>query len=145
MSTIRGLMRKFKALDTDKIAVESIEVTKEIFADLNVEQMNKGLRSDGSEILPSYTDFTIDIKKMKGQPFDRVTLRDTGLFQEGLHTTVIGDRIVTTSTDPKTDKLNKKYSKSKGSIFGLNRISKAEYMRDLRPTFIHKIKEALKR
>ena len=28
-----------------------------------------------------YTDLTIEIKKEKGQPYDRVTLRDTGDFE----------------------------------------------------------------
>lgn len=43
---------------------------------------NKGIRSDGSDIKPDYTPFTISIKQEKGQPTDRVTLKDTGDFYD---------------------------------------------------------------
>ena len=128
MATIAGLLNKVKAFDASKAATTAIIETKENIADLNATQMFEGLRSDGSEILPSYTALTIQLKKEKGQPTDRVTLNDTGDFYRGITVDVTGDKINITSTDEKTAKLNKKYSKSKGNIFGLNKGSKSEYL-----------------
>ena len=42
----------------------------------------KGIRADGTPITPEYTPFTISIKREKGQPTDRVTLKDTGEFYD---------------------------------------------------------------
>lgn len=140
MATIVGLLNRVKAFDASKAAVAVISETKETIADLNVEQMNKGLRSDGSEILPSYTALTIEIKKEKGQPTDRVTLQDTGDFYKGVYVDIEGDKIKTFSTDEKAAKLNKKYSKAKGNIFGLSNPFKREYLNEkARPNFKAKV------
>ena len=42
------------------------------------DQLDKGLDSKGNQIKPSYADSTIARKKKKGQPFNRVTLKDSG-------------------------------------------------------------------
>lgn len=136
MATIFSMLSRVKAFDASKAAISAIIETKETIADLNVEQMNKGLRSDGSEILPSYTALTIEIKKEKGQPTDRVTLQDTGDFYRGVYVDVEGDKITSFSSDEKAAKLNKKYSKAKGNIFGLSNPFKREYLNEkLRPKF----------
>lgn len=63
-----------------------------------------------------YTDLTIEIKKEKGQPYDRVTLRDTGDFEWSFYLQIDDDRFFIYSKDEKTEKLVKKYGKN---IFGL--------------------------
>lgn len=142
MSTIKSLRTRVEQFSSKKAAVQSLEETKESIADLNVQQMMSGIRSDGSEILPTYTDLTIAIKESKGQPTDRVTLRDTGLFQEAVTTTITQDSVVTESTDPKSEKLQKKYGKR---IFGLSEKFKAEYLREnLNPVFIRNCKLELR-
>lgn len=104
--------------------------------------MISGIRADGSEILPTYIDFTIAIKQDKGQPTDRVTLRDTGAFQAAITTEVTQTHVITDSTDEKSAKLQKKYGKK---IFGLSEKFKAEYIRDnLRPAFLKNAKLELK-
>jgi hypothetical protein len=134
------LYNKLSALDIEKAASESVAETKEAIGDLNAMQMNAGLRADGSEITPSYSDFTVMMKKLKGQPWQFVTLRDTGAFQAGINVQVLGTKITIGSTDPKSAKLENKYSKARGSIFGLSEKYKAEYVREnLRPAFAKKI------
>lgn len=59
------------------------DITKSIeeqIVDINVEQQYSGLRSDGESIRPPYAESTKRRKKRKGQPTDRVTLRDTGQY-----------------------------------------------------------------
>ncbi len=85
--------------------------------DANVEQMNAGQYNDGQTIEPPYAELTIAIKRIKGQPFNKVTLEDEGDFH---HSTVIEYRstdMFFTSTDWKTEDLTGKYG---WQIFGLN-------------------------
>ena len=122
----------------------SVKATKEAIADLNAEQMYKGLRSDGSAITPGYSELTKEIKRAKGQPIDRVTLRDTGAFYKGIYAQVTGIKIKIGSNDFKELKLERKYSKANGSIFGLSEKFKAEYIREsLQPAFVREGKRQL--
>ena len=141
--TIAALHTKIQKLNTDQIAVDCLNATKESIADLNAEQMFTGLRADGSEILPDYKNLTIEIKEAKGQPTDRVTLRDTGAFYAGIKTSITQTSVITTSTDPKTEKLKKKYETSKGKIFGLGGEFRQTFIDEvLRPVFKKKMQEA---
>ena len=72
--------------NVNKIVQETFEEYKTLIIDYNAdEQMYKlGQDSKGSIIRPSYSPITISIKKKKGQPTDRVTLRDSGKFHKTL-------------------------------------------------------------
>lgn len=141
--TIETLLSRFKALDTNKVSSEAVSETSPERVTLNIEQINQGFRSDGSEILPSYSDFTIQMKKLKGQETRWVTLKDTGDFYRGITSQVQGLTIQTESSDWKNEKLKKKYETAKGKLFGLGKEFKEEYLdKDLRPVFKEKI-EAL--
>lgn len=140
MATIFNVKRRFESIVIKDIAIDSIDDTKTAIADFNAEQMFTGKRADGSEITPTYSDTTIQIKQDKGQPSDRVTLRNTGSFYAGIRVNVSNEDISIYSTDSKADKLNKKYSTSKGNIFGLNTQYKGEYTRNnLQPVWKEKI------
>lgn len=133
---ILEMRERFVKLDTDKLCIDAVDHTKDTIADLNAEQMFKGLRSDGSEITPDYTDVTIAIKEEKGQITDHVTLRDKGDFQKELYAAIEGDKLVINSRDPKAAALDKKYSKANGSIYGLSGPFRREYLNEkLRPEF----------
>jgi hypothetical protein len=137
---LQTLYSNLLKLDVTKVAAESVDETKEVIADLNVEQMQSGKRSDGSETLPKYTPFTIRMKQLKGQPFDRVTLYDTGDFQNAISVQMQGLKVIIDSSDPKTQNLEDKYNSGKGEIFGLNDEFKKEYItNNLRPVFNLKI------
>lgn len=141
--TVKGFNDKLKRLDILRESQRSISETLPELLDLNVEQMNEGKRSDGSDILPSYTDFTIQMKKEKGQPYDRVTLRDTGKFQSAINGNVTGGKVIVSSSDSKVDALEKKYSTQKGKLFGLAKEKKKVYIKDLRPALAKNIKKQL--
>ena len=92
---------------------------KDIILDANREQMFEGKRSDGSMIDPEYTPITKDIKKQKGQPDDRVTLKDTGDFYDAMFTQKENNEtFIISSDDEKTQKLLEKYD-VKGTLFGV--------------------------
>jgi hypothetical protein len=92
---------------------------------LNQEQMFSGIRSDESEIRPFYSEYTKLIKDQKGQPTDRVTLKDTGDFYDRIFIDVKKDSFEILSSDYKNDQLIRKYGKR---IFGLTRISRSFYI-----------------
>ena len=62
----------------------------------------KGIDGLGKS-LPSYSPVTIQLKKLKGQPFDRTTLRDTGEFHSSIKVKLQRDGIKIESDPIKED------------------------------------------
>jgi hypothetical protein len=120
------LLEAMKGLDVLAIAEAAVAENVELIADLNATQLSQGLRADGSELLPSYADATVAAKRLAGKVSDHVTLLDTGAFYRGLYAAVQGEQVEYGSRDSKADKLQEKYSTSKGSIFGLNEDSRED-------------------
>lgn len=121
--TLHSLQRSLQGFDITEVVRETIVETSEAIEELNMGQMFIGRRADGSEILPTYSDLTIELKEQKGQPSDRVTLRDTGAFWKSLTVDVKSDTFTISATDAKTVSLVKKYGER---IFGLSKESKSE-------------------
>lgn len=72
----------------------------------------EGTRGSDGEFIADYDPYafvTIQIKQVKGQPTDRVTLRDTGDFHASFEVQPEGDGFRITATDPKTDELVERY------------------------------------
>lgn len=95
----------------------AIEAESDNILDRNRQQMFSGMRSDGSEISPPYTPLTKFLKAQKGQPFDRVTLNDTGSFYRLMFLTVRNGAFIIDSRDDKSEELQTKYGET---IFGVN-------------------------
>ena len=104
--------------------------------DLNISQLwEKGQDSTG-RILRSefaiggnvYSTRTIIYKSDKGQPIDRVTLKDDGDFYQGFILKVTNSGITITSTDSKTGKLVKVWGRD---IFGLNKENMNELIEEM--------------
>lgn len=110
MRTINNLLEAVKKIDLLQAIDNSLDAKKKDYVDLQKDQLFHGLRSDGESITPFYTRFTIAIKKEKGQVTDRVTLRDTGAFYDGIYADPRSEGLVVDSSDEKTDMLTKKYS-----------------------------------
>lgn len=88
--------------------------------DLNRDQLDQGIRSDGSQIGPDYKAITVKYKQSKGQPYDRVTLKDQGDFYDGLRVFGSYGRMDIYGTDWKTQSLEYKYNDGPTStILGL--------------------------
>ncbi|RYC70872.1 hypothetical protein [Spirosoma sordidisoli] len=115
---------------------EVVEENEEFIADLNREQLHAGLLDDGRPITPDYTDVTVTLKDAKGQPSDRVTLKDKGDFYGSIYTQVFADSFLIDATDPKTAELMAKYS---DRIVGLTTESTARLVAFFRPQIIHKL------
>lgn len=114
--------------------------TKKDFVEWQQEQLNAGKKKSGGRIKPEYRPATVKIKKMKGQPYDRVTLKDTGFFHSTIFLVVGQNDFGVTSTDRKGPWLVDKYG---DSIFGLGGVFKIGYIEDLQPVFQAKIRNSL--
>lgn len=107
--------------DYYKQLIIELESLAKAIAETNADQMFAGLRADDTDIEPAYKPFTIAIKKEKGQPTDRVTLKDTGEFHRSIFVKFEGDKIIIDSDNDLRDKLVKKYG---ATIFGLTKQNK---------------------
>ena len=104
----------------DMYVEEVIRDNEQIIINLNRQDQlyNKGITSTSKDISSyrPYKSLTIKIKQEKGQPTDRVTLRDRGDFYEGFYVRYFEAGFLINSTDEKTKKLKAKYGED---IFGL--------------------------
>jgi hypothetical protein len=122
---IKKLDTKIKNLKKLNDGIESIVVeilvdNQHIILDMNTEDQLyiKGVDSDNVPIIKErpYTPFTVRIKKQKGQPTNRVTLRDEGDFHSSFKLKKSKTKVQITADDEKTFDLTMKYG---DAIFGL--------------------------
>lgn len=139
MSTALTILKKLESINVLKSAQTSIEETSDDMVFIQRNQLFQGIRPDGGKVFPEYTPLTVYLKAQKGQPFDRVTRRDTGEYYRGIEVKVTGEKFTIESTDWKAEMLNEKY----GEI-GLSKDSRISYVGVLKPVFFGKIKAYLK-
>lgn len=103
----------------DDIVLESAMENETSIADLNTNQLSKGLTNAGELINPEYaSDGYAILKKAEGgqAPLYTPDLHDTGDFYHGFFAKITDKAIVIDSTDSKSDDLKAKYK----GIMGLN-------------------------
>lgn len=122
LSSIYGLANAIGEINRDLYPVytrKSIEDNQSEIIDLNVSQLyDEGMTRLGVKIwdYAPYSPYTQQVKEELGQPYDRVTLRDTGAFHESFTLRIDQDGFDITAMDPKTGMLVEKYGPE---IFGL--------------------------
>lgn len=114
--TFSSLKEISKELST--VAELTVEENEHVIIDMNTENLfegrnakNRTLESIGGPYAPK----TIEFKKLKGQPYDRVTLKDTGDFYEGFFVKPLKRGWQLGSKDAKTNKLKEDWGED---IFG---------------------------
>lgn len=146
---ISGLIDKFKKvgeeLDTGEIAKKIVRDNDNILIDMNAQDQlyAKGVNRLGVRIdeYQPYRPLTIQVKIEKRQPYDRVTLKDTGEFYESFYVETAEDRFYIKASDEKTNWLIKKYG---AEIFGLTNDSLAEFINDyVKDEAYNRVKEIL--
>lgn len=118
---------------------------KELIIELNQDQLyDLGEDSKGNKLWsfsPSmpYSPYTIKIKQAKGQPTDRLTLRDTGAFYKSFTVEVEGNSIVLDADGQKQG--TNLFSQYGIDILGLNDQNMAIFLERLTNDVIFYIKE----
>ena len=138
MSGINDMMKRLEQLNIMQVAADSIEDTRTELLEHQQKQLFAGRNKTEREIKPFYKPSTKAAKSKKGQPTDRVTLKDTGAFYNAMFVDVRDTTFVVDSADRKAPWLVDKYG---DSIFGLGGIFKIAYLNDLRPVFNQKIED----
>lgn len=146
-ASIRNLiyrLRRFKDILDEELKDEIMKHEDIIVQMVTQEQLyEEGIEGRGVEIMSyqPYTARTIKIKQKKGQPYDRVTLKDTGEFYSSLHVEFDDEGFYVTSTDDKAEYLLARYGKT---IFRLTNENFSELLRNyIRPSLKEKLKERL--
>lgn len=112
-------LKKFKN-EVPKLVIQLAAEEEARIIDWNTFQLEQGIENTGQQITPFYTPFTVQIKKEKGQPSDRVTLKDTGDFHQSFFLVVNPTSIAVYARDEKTLKIERKYGKE---IWGLTDVN----------------------
>jgi len=140
MVTVLDMMKLFERLDLPSVAAESVQETQVDFLEQQRRQLFAGKDSEGNSITPFYRPATISRKKKKGQPFDRVTLKDKGDFYNSLYLELKGVGFDIKSSDPKAKWLIRRYG---DVILGLGGGFRMVYVEDLKPTLFMKMRKKL--
>lgn len=121
MPNVDDIINNWRAFDPAVAALEAFDDTHEIWADMNASQMYEGINAKDEPITldgtQGYAFSTVQRKERKGQPTDRVTLRDKGDLYAGLFAELTGNVIFTSTTVDYADDLEERTGKD---IFGLN-------------------------
>lgn len=124
MKAIDNLLKRIKnlndGLQDGKILQVIIEDNEAFILDMNTNDQlfDKGINSLGVDIsdYAPYSPITIDVKKAKGQPYNRVTLKDEGDFESSFFLEIKDTYFEIKAGDWKTENLIKKYGRQ---ILGL--------------------------
>lgn len=116
--------------DMDQLVLVIVKRLEGWVLELNTEDQlfDQGIKSTGREVRPPYTPYTKLLKRIKGQPTDRVTLRDTGDFHRSFYLDYTGQAVEIKAKDPKTQELVAKYGPD---IFGITDANLQFFIDDL--------------
>lgn len=137
MTTAAEMMRRWDSVDIEEIVVESIEDTKADLVEENLSQMYDGLKADQTQITPLYAPRTVKAKQKKGQPYDRVTGKDTGQMYKRAGAIVDNDVVRIGSDVPYANDFEKKYG---SDVWGIGGQYKSNYLETLQPVMVEKVK-----
>jgi len=127
--TFREAYKRWSTIDVDNLFADAVIDDAAQVVDANTAQLWEGKDARGQMLPLPYANKTIEYKRGKGQPTDRITLKDTGAFYSGFFVQKQKDGVIISSKDEKTPKLVREW----GDIFGLTDKSKAY----LKPQIIH--------
>ncbi len=122
MRKLDELISRLKNFEDEiiKVIEEVVRENDNIILDMNAEDQlfQKGITRKGVEIasFAPYAPLTIEIKKLKGQPTSRVTLRDEGDFHRSFYIEYQADGFQIKASDWKTEDLMFRYGEE---ILGL--------------------------
>lgn len=133
-------LRKFKPVLEDALKQE-VERNWYYLTECIRMQLYAGLDGYDNELRPLYAQRTIKRKQRKGQPTDRVTLKDTGKFYLSLDVEFDDNGFRIVSDDGKSKYLIAKYGEP---IFRLSNEDLSRFLNAIRPALAERMKEYIK-
>lgn len=140
---LRELYSKWAKIDFLALAEKTLLEMDEYIAQLNRNQLSdKGVRADGTDITPEYTELTELLKRPKSGISgitSHVTLYDSGSFHKSIVADIYQGKLLLDATDSKTNELIDKY----GEVLGLTKESIVLLQEKFRPIYVANIEKAL--
>lgn len=134
-------LRKFKDILDDELTLEILN-NEDLITEMIRNQLYSGNDGYTMSIQPPYALSTIKRKLKKGQPIDRVTLRDTGEFYKSLHVAFDEDGFFVASSDQELSNILK--ARYGSPILRLSNENLKELIwKHIRPSLTEKMKEYL--
>jgi hypothetical protein len=126
IDNLRQRVTEFNELLQSGRLIQSIILENEyVITDMNSEDQlyEQGINRLGVNIMDyaPYSPLTIEIKKEKGQPYNRVTLRDEGDFEQSFYVGADTQQFTIKAADWKTEDLIQRYGRQ---ILGLTEENK---------------------
>lgn len=126
IDNLRQRVTEFNELLQSGRLIQSIILENEyVITDMNSEDQlyEQGINRLGVNIMDyaPYSPLTIEIKKEKGQPYNRVTLRDEGDFEHSFYVEADRQQFTIKAADWKTEDLIQRYGRQ---ILGLTEENK---------------------
>lgn len=126
IDNLRQRVTEFNELLQSGRLIQSIILENEyVITDMNSEDQlyEQGINRLGVNIMDyaPYSPLTIEIKKEKGQPYNRVTLRDEGDFEQSFYVEAGTQQFTIKAADWKTEDLIQRYGRQ---ILGLTEENK---------------------
>ena len=130
--TLEQSVKRIKAFDFEKEILNVVSLNDKTALNLNrdTQLFDEGSDSKGNLLSPDYTDVTIFLKRLSGQPTNRVTLRDTEAFHNSFFMDASKFPVRIDATDSKTSELKSKYG---NDIFGLDEESQSTFNAQILP------------
>ena len=148
-ASLRNLEYRLRAFkDSLPMLLEDIVRDKEdviVSAIADDQLYRRGINGKGEKIMDymPYTTTTVRIKKKKGQPTTRVTLRDTGDFHNSMFVVFDAEGFYVTASDDKTPELIEKYG---DEIFRLTDKNLTRIIRShIRKELVKRLKQAIRK
>lgn len=148
MQELINILEDYKDLKIQLIFQEIIDSeVQELIIELNQAQLFElGEDSEGKRLWsfsPSqpYSPYTIKLKEAKGQPTDRLTLRDTGKFYESFRIMVGRDEFIIDANGQKDN--SNLFDEYGDNILGLNKFSMEELVERLLSGTVFYLREKL--
>lgn len=142
--TVSNLIKKFRSLNIEQVAQDSMESALPQLVDRQKDQMLSGLNKKG-KIIGKYKSAAYANLKHSMNPIPGLGVPDlllSGDFYRKIYGDVRGNTLILDSTDEKAGFLAKRFGEE---IFGLNKDSKKEFIKeDLKPAFMTEIKKVVR-
>lgn len=129
---ITRLKLRILAIKVDETLFEVLEDNKELIEDLNAEQLNQGIRSDGSTIQPPYSPSYAKFKRALGFNPKIVNLKLSGDYHDDITAKVEKLAFTLDNVNEKDAMLSEKYG---ALIIGLTEESVAKLIEFILPEF----------
>lgn len=148
MGKLAELQKRLEKFDPDEVLNDVLKDTDKPETLIKDRLNKKGERSTGEKIKTKrahrgvYANTTIFLKIKKGQPYDRVTLKDTGDFQKSFEKKLLKDALQIEGNSDKPDgKIEDNVDLT--NVLNLSNNEISELVKEIKPTYIQAVRDII--